>query len=114
MHDSQWSHFDGTGGYTMDWPYVPDVDVVKEQGMGRKWAWVEWTESMEGWGKKDGVVVLKVNLGSWDKMMMERDRKRGSGGEEDKNEVIGSGEELGEEGGRRKRVRKGLGDGVVK
>ncbi|KAF1913596.1 hypothetical protein BDU57DRAFT_404914, partial [Ampelomyces quisqualis] len=61
LHDSQWSHFDGKGGYRMDWPYVPDMNVVKDQSRGRRWAHLPWTSEMEESCRR--VVRLKVDWG---------------------------------------------------
>ncbi|KAH6538279.1 hypothetical protein HBI81_056180 [Parastagonospora nodorum] len=47
LHSSQWTHFDGHGGYALDGGYVPDLEAPKEQGKGRRWCWVPWTGEME-------------------------------------------------------------------
>lgn len=47
MHSSQWTHFDGYGGYALNGEYLPDLEAPKEQGSGRRWCWVPWTGEME-------------------------------------------------------------------
>ncbi|KAH7405811.1 hypothetical protein DE146DRAFT_608776 [Phaeosphaeria sp. MPI-PUGE-AT-0046c] len=62
LHTSQWTHFSGTGSYLSDARYVPDMEVAKEQGMGRRWSWVPWTEEQEE--SCCGLLVkLKVRVG---------------------------------------------------
>ncbi|CAO2657304.1 Nn.00g034300.m01.CDS01 [Neocucurbitaria sp. VM-36] len=47
MHSSQWTHFDGYGGYRLDEPQVVDDTAPKEQGPGRRWAYLPWTKEQE-------------------------------------------------------------------
>lgn len=48
LHESQWTHFSGTGGYVSNRNCVPDPDKgMKELGMGKRWSWVPWTDEME-------------------------------------------------------------------
>jgi hypothetical protein len=47
MHESQWTHFNGQGGYVADARYVPDFAAPKDQGKGRRWSAIPWTTEME-------------------------------------------------------------------
>ena len=47
MHTSQWTHFDGYGGYRLDDQQVVDDTVLKEQGPGRRWSYLPWTREQE-------------------------------------------------------------------
>jgi hypothetical protein len=61
MHESQITHFDGTGGYVLDAVHSYDERAPKQQGPGRRWSYVPWTrEQEESYGKKKLVVKLKV------------------------------------------------------
>ncbi|KAF2132411.1 hypothetical protein P153DRAFT_429552 [Dothidotthia symphoricarpi CBS 119687] len=46
-HPSQWTHFNGYGGYRNDDPYVCDMTAPKDQGKGRRWSYVPWTREQE-------------------------------------------------------------------
>jgi hypothetical protein len=73
LHSSQWTCFNGKGGYADDTRYVPDMDAPREQGRGRRWCWLPWTEEMEG---SCGGTGLKIRLRGWNSAMVEE------GGEE--------------------------------
>jgi hypothetical protein len=60
FHDSQWTHFNGTGGYQADEEYVPDFAATRDQSAGRRWSWVPWTREME-----NSCGVLKIRLRGW-------------------------------------------------
>ena len=49
FHDSQWTHYSGRGGYVHDWWYTADEDIenLKVQGVGRRWAYLPWTMEQE-------------------------------------------------------------------
>ncbi|KAJ4374198.1 hypothetical protein N0V83_002939 [Neocucurbitaria cava] len=47
MHPSQWTHFDGYGGYRLDEPQIVDERAPKEQGPGRRWSYLPWTKEQE-------------------------------------------------------------------
>jgi hypothetical protein len=49
FHDSQWTHYSGKGGYFHDWWYTADDDIenLKVQGVGRRWAYLPWTMEQE-------------------------------------------------------------------
>lgn len=36
LRESQWTHYDGKGGYASDGRYVPDLSAPKDQGKGRR------------------------------------------------------------------------------
>lgn len=46
-HPSQWTHFDGTGGYRDDALYDLDYRAPKQQGSGRRWCYLPWTSKQE-------------------------------------------------------------------
>jgi hypothetical protein len=60
MHESQWTHFNGQGGYVADVRYVPDFAAPKDQGKGRRWSAIPWTTEMEESCRL--VVKLKVRV----------------------------------------------------
>ncbi|KAF1841672.1 uncharacterized protein K460DRAFT_409130 [Cucurbitaria berberidis CBS 394.84] len=43
IHTSQWTHFDGYGGYQLDEPRAVDNTAPKTQGSGRRWSYLPWT-----------------------------------------------------------------------
>lgn len=49
FHDSQWTHYSGRGGYIHDWWYTADdnIENLKVQGVGRRWAYLPWTMEQE-------------------------------------------------------------------
>jgi len=49
FHDSQWTHYSGRGGYVHDWWYTADdnIENLKVQGAGRRWAYLPWTMDQE-------------------------------------------------------------------
>jgi hypothetical protein len=61
MHESQITHFDGTGGYVFDAVHSYDERAPKQQGPGRRWSYVPWTREQEdSYAKKKLLVKLKV------------------------------------------------------
>jgi hypothetical protein len=48
--------------------YVPDFAAPREQGAGRRWSWVPWTEEME-----ESCRGLKVRLRGWNLGIEERE-----------------------------------------
>lgn len=47
-HASQWTHYDGYGGYIDDYWYTGDLDAtLKFQGIGRRWSHLPWTTAQE-------------------------------------------------------------------
>lgn len=63
MHPSQWTHFDGRGRYRNDDPRLPNEALLKQQGPGRRWSYLPWTEEQEDTCKTRLVVKLKVGAG---------------------------------------------------
>jgi hypothetical protein len=62
MHESQITHFDGTGEYCFDTVHSYDERAPKQQGPGRRWSYVPWTGAQEdNYAKVKLVVKLKVN-----------------------------------------------------
>jgi hypothetical protein len=68
LHESQFTHFNGTGGYTADVHYLPDMGCPKDQSKGRRWSWVPWTREMED--SCQLVVKLKVGVPERRKKLM--------------------------------------------
>jgi hypothetical protein len=64
MHESQWTHFNGQGGYVADVRYVPDFGAPKDQATGRRWSYIPWTREMEESCRL--VVKFKVRVQEWE------------------------------------------------
>lgn len=64
MHSSQWTHFDGHGRYRNDDPRLSNEALPKQQGSGRRWSYLPWTEEQEDTCKARLVVKLKVGAGA--------------------------------------------------
>jgi hypothetical protein len=48
FHESQYTHFNGLGGYVDDRWYGANLDApVKCQGRNRRWSYVPWTAEQE-------------------------------------------------------------------
>ncbi|KAF2856930.1 hypothetical protein T440DRAFT_524813 [Plenodomus tracheiphilus IPT5] len=60
MHASQWTHFNGNGGYRLDRQQNFDERALKQQGAGRKWSFLPWTGEQEESCRAQLVVRLKV------------------------------------------------------
>ncbi|KAF1940495.1 hypothetical protein EJ02DRAFT_229007 [Clathrospora elynae] len=56
-HHSQWTHFDGTGGYIQDTVHSFDELAPKEQGLGRRWSYAPWTSEQEESCKRATLMV---------------------------------------------------------
>lgn len=76
QHASQWTHYDGRGGYTDDRDIVGELGAPKDQRVGRRWSWLPWTGGMEGscgverceeeveeeMKREEGVLKIKLRL----------------------------------------------------
>ncbi|KAI8937691.1 hypothetical protein NX059_005392 [Plenodomus lindquistii] len=79
MHASQWTHFNGCGGYQLDALQSFDETAPKQQGPGRRWSYLPWTEEQEKSCRVELVVKLKVGgvgEGNGDKLLREIGTKR--------------------------------------
>jgi hypothetical protein len=47
QHASQWTHYDGRGGYVDDRNVVLDFLAPKDQARERRWSYVPWTRTQE-------------------------------------------------------------------
>ncbi|KAF2819977.1 hypothetical protein CC86DRAFT_398232 [Ophiobolus disseminans] len=47
QHASQWTHYDGVGGYRDDANLVGSFDAQKDQSIGRRWSYLPWTKEQE-------------------------------------------------------------------
>jgi hypothetical protein len=62
MHESQITHFNGTGEYCFDTVHSYDERAPKQQGPGKRWIYVPWTEAQEdSYAKVKLVVKLQVD-----------------------------------------------------
>ena len=57
VHESQWVHYDGNGGYRLDEPQIVDQTVPKEQGPGRRWSYLPFTKEQE-----ESCAPLRIDL----------------------------------------------------
>jgi hypothetical protein len=89
MHESQITHFGGTGKYVFDAVHSCDERTPKQQGPGRRWSYVPWTRAQEeSYGKARLVEKLKVNtkVGLRRKCGVDEDVWEGTGIQERKQE----------------------------
>lgn len=85
-HSSQWTHFDGYGGYQDDYWYNADPDApTKYQSKGRRWSYLPWTREQESSCK-----TFKVKL----KATMEEPQERKLGQSQDMKLTDGEGGQI--------------------
>ncbi|KAH9863206.1 hypothetical protein IAQ61_009483 [Plenodomus lingam] len=67
MHASQWTHFNGRGGYEVDALQNFEEGAPRQQGPGRRWSYLPWTEEQAESCRMELLVRLRV--GGWERPM---------------------------------------------
>ena len=84
QHASQWTHYDGYGGYRDDANVVGDFAAPKDQARGRRWSYLPWTKEQEEScrdGREDGrggKTGLKLKVRLWNSAFGDEDASDGT------------------------------------